>query len=405
MVQQHALRDFDLAMRDFRAGIKGKPTWRRKGVHEGFRVTDVRGYTDRNGRVHQPKVRMINRRWGEIRPPGGEWVRFRLTRDWTRVAACKSARIKRDLAGRWWVSFVAEPREFERSSTGNVVGVDRGCANSIATSDGLLSSAPGLTAGEQARFLALQRQLARQKKGSNRRERTKRKLARLYARLTDRRKDWAEQATTRLVRANDLTVLEALNTRRMVRHPAPKPDPAAPGRYLPNGATAKARLNRAILASCWGQFERRGLDKAGASHSAHVHFVSARNTSRQCSACGHVAAESRESQARFVCVSCGHQQHADINAAQNIRDRGVAALLRTELCGRTTPPATVTNIRDKRMGRERTRKPGPAGSVNPRGRPAACTTGLAKESPPIQGGVDVNNTRDDKRRPALGNRS
>jgi len=86
-------------------------------------------------------------------------------------------------------------------------GVDRGCANSIATSDGLLSSAPGLTPGEQARFLALQQQLRTQKKGSNRRERTRRKLARLARQAADRRKGWVEQTTTALIRENDLTLL------------------------------------------------------------------------------------------------------------------------------------------------------------------------------------------------------
>jgi transposase len=371
MVQQQALRDFDLAMRDFRTGRKGRPSWRRKGVHEGFRITDVAGYIKQNGRVQHPKVRRINVKWGEIRLPGGEWVRFRLTRQWAPVAACKSARVKCDQAGRWWVCFVAEPVEFERIPTGRMVGVDRGCANSIATSDHLLSSAPGLTLGEQARFLTLQRQLGRQKNGSNRRERTRRRLAGLHARLADRRKDWVEQTTTALIRENDLMVLEALNTRAMVRRPAPKPDSGTPGRFLPNGATAKARLNRAILASCWGRFERRALDKANASDSARVHFVAARNTSRTCNACGHVAAESRESQARFVCVNCGHERHADINAAINIRDRGVAALLGTELCGRTTPPATVASIREARVSRERARKPSPAGRVNPGGRRAA----------------------------------
>ena len=374
MVQQHALRDFDLAIRDFRAGIKGKPTWRRKGVHEGFRITDVRGYTDRNGRVHGPRVRRIDRRWGEIRLPGGEWVRFRLTREWQLVASCKSARIKRDQAGRWWVCFVAQPGEFKRSPTGKAVGVDRGCANSIATSDGLLSCAPGWTPGEQARFLALQRQLARQKKGSNRRERTRRKLSRLHARLADRRRDWVEQTTTALIRANDVTVLEDLNTHGMVRRPAPKLDPEVPGRFLPNGARAKARLNKAILASFWGQFERRATDKAAASMSAQVRYVPASNTSRRCSACGHVAAESRESQARFACVNCGHGQHADINAAINIRDLAlqVVALAGTGLCGRTTPNARRANIPDVGVGRERTHKPTPQrGSVNSGGRRAA----------------------------------
>lgn len=69
----------------------------------------------------------------------------------------------------------------------------------------------------------------------------------------DRRTDWVEQVTTALARTYDLIALEDLNTAGMVRRPKPKPDPDKPAAFLPNGARAKAALNRAILASCWGR--------------------------------------------------------------------------------------------------------------------------------------------------------
>src|SRR5690242_3207626 len=76
----------------------------------------------------------------------------------------------------------------------------------------------------------------------------------------------------------------------------------------------KAGLNCGILRSGWGLLVRRLQEKA----LGRVEKVSAAFTSQRCSACGHVDARSRESQARFVCTACGYACHADVNAAKNI---------------------------------------------------------------------------------------
>jgi len=133
---------------------------------------------------------------------------------------------------------------------------------------------------------------------------------------------WAEKTSTRLVRDNDLIVLEKLNIAGMTGKPKPKPDPDQPGAFLPNRARAKASLNRGILASAWGVLGQRIKDKGQAS-SVQVVFIDPRFTSQQCHACGHTDAANRESQAAFACTRCGHCDHADRNAALNILARGL----------------------------------------------------------------------------------
>ena len=76
----------------------------------------------------------------------------------------------------------------------------------------------------------------------------------------------------------------------------------------------KAGLNRGILASGWGLLVRRLEDKA----PGRVEKVRPAYTSQRCSACGHIAAGSRESQALFRCVACRYACNADVNAARNI---------------------------------------------------------------------------------------
>ena len=102
--------------------------------------------------------------------------------------------------------------------------------------------------------------------------------------------------------------VEDLQIRNMTR--SARGTAANPGRNV----RAKAGLNRGILRSGWGVLVRRLDDKApGRVERIKPHF-----TSQRCSACGHVDADSRESQARFVCTACGFACNADVNAARNI---------------------------------------------------------------------------------------
>ncbi|WP_344221461.1 transposase [Kribbella sancticallisti] len=300
-VQQQALRDFDRAVRNFYAGTHRRPMWRRADLHEGFRI--VGGQASR--------VVKLNRTWAAVNVPKVGWVRFRLSRA---IPAAKSYRITRDRVGRWHLAFAVVPPPIPAPGTGEVVGVDRGVTVSAALSTGELLSCPGLSNREQERCKHLQRRLSRCRRGSNRRQRVRAAIARLYARARDRRKDWVEKTSTDLARRFDVIRVEDLRIAQMTRRPKPKPDPERPGRYLPNRRRAKAGLNRGILVSGWGGLVARLEDKA----AGRVEKVNPAYTSQTCSVCGHRAPDNRESQAVFRCAGCGHQANADVNAAVNI---------------------------------------------------------------------------------------
>ena len=306
-VQQAALRDLDRAFQNFFAGRAKYPTFKRRSEREGsFLIRDL-------------TVRRLNRTWGVVAVPKVGVVRFRISRLWTDITKATSARVTHR-NGRWHIAFTTAPAEKTTAGAGAVVGIDRGVTNTLATSDGQMVQAPAFTAGEQVRFLALQQQLARQQKGSARRGRTLDKLAVLRRRLQDRRTDWVEQTTTDLASTYDLVAVEDLRITNMVRRSAPKPDPEKEGRFLPNGARAKAALSKAILASAWGRF----LTRLDHKMQGTVLRVDPKNTSRTCAACGHCAPGNRESQAVFECQACGHAAHADTNAAAVILARGLA---------------------------------------------------------------------------------
>ncbi len=181
-------------------------------------------------------------------------------------------------------------------------------AVAAALSAGELLRAPGLTPGKRTRLLRLERKLARAKLGSARRAWVKLATAKLKARQADMRKDWAEKISTDLARRFDVIRVENLNIKNMTR--SARGTATMPGRNV----SQKVGLNRGILAWCWGLLVRRLQDKA----PGRVEKIDPAFTSQRCSACGHVAAESRKSQALFACVACNFACHADVNAARNI---------------------------------------------------------------------------------------
>nr|WP_194737051.1 RNA-guided endonuclease TnpB family protein [Actinomadura sp. RB99] len=315
-VQQQALKDFAQAMANFFGGTHRRPTWRKSGRHEGFRIVG------RRGRAWD--VRRLSRRVGEVKIPKVGWVRFR----WSRPVPddVKWFRVTRDRAGRWHVSFAVIPEPVSAPGNGLMVGVDRGVAVSAALSTGDLLHAPGFTGPEAERLLRLQRKLARAEKGSNRRARLKVAIGRLKAREADRRKDWLEKTTTSLACHFDGIAVEDLNVRGMTRSARGTLD--APGVNV----RQKAGLNRAILASGWGRIVTRLEHKA----PGRLFKIDPRYTSHTCHACGHCTPDNRESQAEFRCVACGHQANADVNAARNIRDTAISNIAaRDTAVGRT----------------------------------------------------------------------
>jgi len=296
-VQQQALRDFAQAMAAFfdPGNPARRPTWRKAGRNEGFRIVAVK----------PGHVRRLSRKTGVVWVPKAGWVRFR----WSRaVPAARSYRVKMDRAGRWHISFAVIPDPVSAPGNELVVGIDRGVVVSAALSTGELLCVPGLTAPERIRMRRLERRLSRARRGSNRRRQVRLTIAKLKTRETDRRKDWVEKASTDIARRFDQVRVEDLKIKNMIRSASGTLQ--APGRNV----AQKTGLNRGILRSGWGLLVRRLEEKA----PGRVHKVKPEFTSQCCSACGQVDAKSRESQAVFRCTACGYACHADVNAAKNI---------------------------------------------------------------------------------------
>ncbi len=307
--QQQALRDLDQAFKNFFAGRASFPRPRKRGVNDSFRFP---------GR--EIETRRLNAKWSAVRLPKIGWIKFRDTRPMR--GALKNATVSLDAAG-WHISFVREIEHAAPAPRIKTVGIDRGVATTLALSTGETMTMPASLERIEAKKRKAQKIVARRKRGSMRRQRAKRRVANLQAKQARIRRDFHHRAALGIVQRFGIAVLEGLNTRGMTA--SARGTVAEPGRNV----RQKSGLNRAILNSGWHQFATI-LTYKMEERGGQVVTVPARFTSQTCAACGVVDARSRESQARFRCVSCGHTDHADINAAVNIERRWNTPLLDVE---------------------------------------------------------------------------
>ncbi|MQY34740.1 IS200/IS605 family transposase ISAba30 [Streptomyces sp. RB17] len=197
-----------------------------------------------------------------------------------------------------------------------------GIAHFLADSDGGFVPNPRHGAKAAAMLEDAQQALSRCKRGSKRRRKAVQTVARLHRKVRRRRLNHAHKTALALVREHDFIAHEDLKIRNMSKAPAPKPDPEQPGSFLPNGAVAKAGLNRSIADAGWGVFLAILAAKAEGA-GRQVMAVDPRNTSRRCPACGHTAKENWPTQEKCHCASCGHTAHADTVGALNVLRAGL----------------------------------------------------------------------------------
>jgi putative transposase len=240
----------------------------------------------------------------------------------------KTISVKRE-GNRWYVNLACDnvPAE-ELPPTGAIIGIDMGTTHFLTTSEGEHEANPRFLGSVAEGLAEAQRHLAtfpkRTRWRTKRHRAAARKVAKLYTKVRRKRLDFHHKIARALIAENDVIAHERLNVAGMTKSPTPKPDPDNDGAFLPNGAAAKAGLNKSILDAGWGQFLGILANKAESAGRLTIP-VDPRNTSRTCppslSGCGHVDGKSRVTQAKFQCTACGFTANADHVGATNILDR------------------------------------------------------------------------------------
>lgn len=314
---QQTLKDLERAYKNFFEKRADFPRFKKKGRSESFRYPQGCKLDQANSRIFLPKL---------------GWIRYRNSREV--LGAVKNVTVS-GKQGKWFVSIQTE-REVEtpvHPSTA-IVGIDLGTARLATLSDGS-HVAPLNSFKRQENALAkAQRLMGRKQKFGKNWKKAKSKVQKIHARIGNARRDHLHKATTAISKNHAVAVVEDLQVRNMSKSAAGTVD--QPGRNV----SAKSGLNRSILDQGWFEF-RRQLEYKQAWRGGELLAVPPRNTSRTCPACGHVAAENRQTQAQFACVQCGFVENADVVGAINVLRAGHARLA-CEVNGASMPSAAGT---------------------------------------------------------------
>ena len=217
-------------------------------------------------------------------------------------------------AGQWYAVFSCEVEQPEPwPPVDSEVGIDLGVTHFAALSDGTFIESPRYYRKAQKKREKLQQALGRKKRGSHRREKARKAVAKAHRQIANQRRDFHHKQAKQLVKRHQTIVFEELEITNLSKRAKPKQDEN--GTYLPNGAAAKSGLNTSILDAGWGHFQQIVTHKAACAGRT-VLKVNPRYTSQVCSQCGTV--RKKELSERWHSCECGCELDRDTNAAINI---------------------------------------------------------------------------------------
>lgn len=310
-VTRNAIDDLDNAFKHFFRRVKngenpGFPTFKKKGINDSFALRE------------KPKFDVVGRTLRIEKLPTRIKMRQKIRFSGTLNQVAISQR-----AGKFYASFLVETQDYDpHAPEKGAVGVDFGVKSLAVLSDGTEIPANQKLKANLKRLARRQRRLARKQKGSNRRAKAKLSIARLHKRVSDQRQAVLHELSDHLTRNFKVVCIEDLNVRGMVKN---------------------RRLARAVQDAGFGALRRQIEYKAGLRDVQVVVIGRFDPTSKTCSQCGQL--HEMPLRERLMNCDCGNTMDRDLNAAFNIKRRGLDTLTpdqkRTQEAGKTGSPARL----------------------------------------------------------------
>ncbi|NUS31191.1 MAG: IS200/IS605 family element transposase accessory protein TnpB [Streptomyces sp.] len=287
---QQALRHLQTAFANFFAKRAKYPRYKSRKKSRASAEYTRSAFTWREGKLTLAKMAApLDIRWSRPLPAGAEPT---------------TVTVSRDAAGRWFVSLLCEDTVTAAPAAHAAVGLDAGITSLVTLSTGEKVTNPRHERRDRARLARAQRELSRKAKGSPNREKARRKVAKIHARIADRRRDFLHKLTSRIVHENQVVVIEDLTVRNLLK----------------NG-----KLARAISDAAWTDL-RSMLEYKCAWYGRELVVIDRWfPSSKLCGACGTVTGKLPLNVREWTCGHCGAVHDRDVNAARNILAAGLAA--------------------------------------------------------------------------------
>ena len=285
---QQSLRHLDRAFVNFFSGRAHYPRFKSKKRDDQTATYTASAFTWKDGTLTLAKMDApLAIRWSRPLPEG---------------AVPSTVTVRCDSAGRYFVSLLVESEIEPLPPSPEHIGADLGLTSMVITSKGDKVGNPRFFATDEKKLARAQQHLARRQKGSKNREKARCKVARIHARIADRRRDYLHKLSTRLIRENQVICVESLSVKNMMQNPS---------------------LAKAIADVGWGEFVRQLEYKAQWYGRRLIKIDRWFPSSKTCSSCGAVLENLDLAVRAWRCPACGAQHDRDVNAAKSVLTEGL----------------------------------------------------------------------------------
>ncbi|MGI5380411.1 RNA-guided endonuclease InsQ/TnpB family protein [Streptomyces sp. CA-251387] len=319
VVLQQSLRDAETAYRNFFASLKGTrkgprtgpPRFKsRKDTRQSIRFTaNARWNITDSGRLNLPKIGAVKVKWSRTLP-----------------TTPTSVTVIKDAAGRYFASFVIDTDPAADATrmpeTDRTIGIDLGLTHFAVLSDGTKIDSPRFLRRAEKKLKKAQQELSRKQKGSKNRAKARLKVARAHDKVTDARREFHHQLSTKLISENQGIAVEDLSV----------------------AGLARTKLAKSVHDAGWSSFISMLEYKAERYDRTLVKIGRFEPTSQTCSTCGVKDGPKPLSVREWTCTACGTVHDRDTNAAINVK---TAAGLAVSACGAPVRPGAIPAQREE----------------------------------------------------------